>query len=154
MLSGTDRLKTTRYSKRNLNQTKKADLSDPSLSGIEPEVSQQSYFKTTNGHSVNSSAEAAIDNWLYGASIAHNYGAKLPANEPVACGFYLPKEKIYIEYFGRQNEQNKQAVLNKRRLYKKLALALIEINDSDLKQLDKALRGKMSEFGVNLNRVK
>ena len=47
-----------------------------------------------------SKAEMLIDNWLYMAEIVHAYERKLPIEEDVYCDFYIPKGKVYIEYWG------------------------------------------------------
>jgi len=60
--------------------------------------------RATDGHMVRSKAEMLIDNWLYMAEIVHAYERKLPIEEEVYCDFYIPTGKIYIEFWGLEND--------------------------------------------------
>ena len=60
--------------------------------------------RATDGHFVRSKAEMLIDNWLYMAEIVHAYERKLPVEEDVYCDFYIPTGKVYIEYWGYDND--------------------------------------------------
>lgn len=59
--------------------------------------------RSADGHFVRSKAETLIDNWLYMAEIVHAYERKLPIEEDVYSDFYIPKGKVYIEYWGYEN---------------------------------------------------
>lgn len=45
-----------------------------------------------------------IDNWLYMAGIVHAYERKLPIEEDLYCDFYLPTGKVYIEFWGLEDD--------------------------------------------------
>ncbi len=60
--------------------------------------------RATDGHFVRSKAEMLIDNWLYMAEIVHAYERKLPVEEDAYCDFYIPTGKVYIEYWGYEED--------------------------------------------------
>ncbi|CAM3695011.1 glycerol kinase [Parendozoicomonas haliclonae] len=106
-------------------------------------------LRTTDGHMVRSKAEMLIDNWLYMAEIVHAYERKLPIEEEMYCDFYIPTGKVYIEYWGYENdarylERKKQKLA----LYKKYGFKLIELNDDDVKNLDDVLPRMLLKHGV------
>ena len=61
-------------------------------------------FRSTDGHFVRSRSEMLIDNWLYMAELVHAYERKLPIEEEVYCDFYLPVGKLYIEFWGMEED--------------------------------------------------
>ena len=61
--------------------------------------------RATDGHFTRSKAEMLIDNWLYMFEIVHAYERKLPIEENVYCDFYIPAGKVYIEYWGYENDE-------------------------------------------------
>jgi hypothetical protein len=61
--------------------------------------------RAADGHYVRSRAEMLIDNWLYMSEIVHAYERKLPIEEDVYCDFYLPVGKVYIEFWGLENDE-------------------------------------------------
>ena len=105
--------------------------------------------RATDGHLVRSKAELLIDNWLYMAEIVHAYERKLPIEEEVYCDFYIPTGKIYIEFWGLENDpkyaKRKEA---KKAIYKKYNFKLIELNDDDVYNLDDILPRELLKFGV------
>ncbi|MGI9276924.1 MAG: hypothetical protein ACR2PT_19020 [Endozoicomonas sp.] len=106
-------------------------------------------LRTADGHMVRSKAEMLIDNWLYMAEIVHAYERKLPIEEDVYCDFYIPTGKVYIEYWGYENDEK---YLNRKekklQIYKKYGFSLIELNDEDVKNLDDILPRLLLKFGV------
>jgi hypothetical protein len=105
--------------------------------------------RAADGHFVRSKAEMLIDNWLYMAEIVHAYERKLPIEEEVYCDFYIPTGKVYIEYWGYENDpkylaRKKQKV----ELYKKYGFNLIEIEDKDVQNLDDILPRLLLKHGV------
>jgi len=60
--------------------------------------------RATDGHMVRSKAEMLIHNWLYMAEIVHAYERKLPIEEEIYCDFYIPTGKVYIEFWGLEND--------------------------------------------------
>ncbi len=105
--------------------------------------------RATDGHMVRSKAEMLIDNWLYMAEIVHAYERKLPIEEEVYCDFYIPTGKVYIEFWGLENEPKyaKRKEI-KKDIYKKYGFKLIELTDDDVFNLDDVLPKMLLKFGV------
>jgi hypothetical protein len=105
--------------------------------------------RTTDGHWVRSKAEMLIDNWLYMAGIVHAYERRLPIEEEVYSDFYIPAGKVYIEYWGRENDAKYLARRKaKQELYRRYGLNLIELTDEQIKNLDDELPKLLVKFGV------
>ena len=105
--------------------------------------------RATDGHMVRSKAEMLIDNWLYMAEIVHAYERKLPIEEDMYCDFYIPTGRVYIEYWGYENEPKYLARKKlKQDLYKKYEFNLIELLEEDVKNLDDVLPRMLLKFGV------
>lgn len=105
--------------------------------------------RSTDGHWVRSKAEMLIDNWLYMAEIVHAYERKLPVEEDIYCDFYIPTGKIYIEYWGyEENDKYTARKKIKQEIYSKYGFSLIELVDSDVQNLDDILPAKLLKFGV------
>ena len=105
--------------------------------------------RATDGHMVRSKAEMLIDNWLYMAEIVHVYERKLPIEEEVYCDFYIPTGKIYIEFWGLENDPKyaKRKEI-KREIYKKYNFKLIELTDAEVFNLDDVLPRLLLKHGV------
>ena len=105
--------------------------------------------RATDGHMVRSKAEMLIDNWLYMAEIVHAYERKLPIEEEVYCDFYIPTGKIYIEFWGLENDPKyaKRKEI-KREIYKKYDFKLIELTDEEVFNLDDILPRLLLKHGV------
>ncbi|MCP8615243.1 glycerol kinase [Salirhabdus salicampi] len=105
--------------------------------------------RTADGHYVRSRAEMLIDNWLYMSEIVHAYERKLPVEEDIYTDFYLPVGKVYIEYWGLEDDPKyaarKQEKLN---IYEKYGFNLIELHDTDIQNLDDILPKKLLKFGI------
>ena len=106
-------------------------------------------YRTEDGHYVRSKAELIIDNWLYNKAIVHAYEKKLPTEENLLSDFYIPQKNIYIEYWGYENEDKylKRKKI-KQNIYKKYDFNLIELNDSDIQNLDDILPKLLLKFGI------
>jgi very-short-patch-repair endonuclease len=105
--------------------------------------------RATDGHYVGSKAQMLIDNWLYMAEIVHAYERKLPIEENVYCDFYIPTGKVYIEYWG-DNDDPKYLAHKQKKLavYEKYGFKLIELNNADVQHLDDILPRLLLKFGV------
>lgn len=105
--------------------------------------------RSADGHMVRSKAEMLIDNWLYMAEIVHAYERKLPIEEDVYCDFYIPTGKVYIEYWGYENEPKYLARKKKKiELYNRYGFNLIELQDKDVQNLDDVLPRLLLKYGV------
>jgi hypothetical protein len=106
-------------------------------------------YRTEDGHYVRSKAELIIDNWLYNKAIVHAYEKKLPTEENLLSDFFIPQKNIYIEYWGYENEDKylKRKKI-KQKIYKKYDFNLIELNDSDIQNLDDVLPKLLLKFGI------
>lgn len=105
--------------------------------------------RTADGHYVRSKAEMLIDNWLYMSEIVHAYERKLPIEEDVYCDFYLPNGKVYIEYWGYEDDEKYLSRKNaKLQIYEKYGFNLIELNEGDIQNLDDILPKKLLKFGI------
>ena len=113
---------------------------------VAPEAAK---YRATDGHFVRTNAEMLIDNWLYMAEIVHAYERKLPIEEDVYCDFYIPTGKIYIEYWGYDNDPKYLARKQKKlAIYEKYGFKLIELCDEDVQNLDDILPRLLLKFGV------
>ncbi|MBN2825103.1 MAG: hypothetical protein JXQ76_07270 [Campylobacterales bacterium] len=83
------------------------------------------------------------------AELVHAYERKLPIEEEVYCDFYLPSGKVYIEYWGMEEDakylQRKQA---KKAIYEKYNFNLIELSDEDVLNLDDVLPRLLLKFDI------
>ncbi len=105
--------------------------------------------RSADGHMVRSKAEMLIDNWLYMAEIVHAYERKLPIEEDVYCDFYIPTGRVYIEYWGYENDPKYLARKKKKiDLYNKYGFNLIELQDKDVQNLDDILPKLLLKHGV------
>ncbi|MEA5471144.1 hypothetical protein [Spirulina sp. 06S082] len=109
-------------------------------------------FRTTDGHWVRSKAEVMIDNWLYMAELVHAYERRLPIAEEVYCDFYIPSGKVYLEYWGYENDSKYlDRKREKQRIYQQYELNLIEIVDENVRDLDDFLPRILLTFGVQVS---
>ena len=105
--------------------------------------------RAMDGHMVRSKAEMLIDNWFYMADIAHAYERKLPIEESAYCDFYIPSGKVYIEYWGYENDSTYLTrKKEKTALYNKYNFNLIELKDEHVQNLDDILPRLLLEFGI------
>lgn len=134
-----------------------ADVKGLSISSKESKRPQDSDFRdkfkaehrATDGHFTRSKAEMLIDNWLYMFEVVHAYERKLPIEEEVYSDFYIPTGKVYIEYWGYENNPKYLArKKQKKEIYKKYDFNLIELEDKDVQNLDDVLPRLLLKFGV------
>ena len=114
-------------------------------------------FRCKDGHYVRSKGEMLIDNFLYDKNLLHAYEKKpfLTEENEVdkkrTSDFYLPKGKIYIEFWGLETKSYKESRELKTVLYEKNKLKLIELEDSDIKNLEDILTLKLAKQGVRVD---
>lgn len=108
-------------------------------------------LRTKDGHMVRSRAEVIIDNALYDYKLAHAYERKLPIEEDIYSDFFIPTENVYIEFWGMESDP-KYAERKKTKLeiYKKYDFKLIELNNSDISNLDDHLPKKLLKYGIKV----
>lgn len=107
--------------------------------------------RTSDGHYVRSRAELLIDNFFYRNGIVHAYEKKLNIDEPMYCDFYLPEKKIYVEFWGlEENAKYLERKKKKLELYAKYDFTLIELRDADLENLDEVLEAKLRRLGITV----
>ncbi len=106
-------------------------------------------LRCQDGHLVRSRAEMLIDNWLYMEGIAHAYERKLPVEEEMYCDFYIPSGKVYIEFWGMENDPKyMKRKKTKLEIYNKYDFNLIELTDSDIENLDDSLPKLLLKYNV------
>lgn len=107
--------------------------------------------RTKDGHFVRSRAEVIIDDTLYDYGLVHAYEKKVPIEEELYTDFYLPNGKVYIEFWGMENDpkylKRKKVKLE---IYKKYDLKLIELGDNDISNLDDHLPKKLLKYGIKV----
>jgi phage antirepressor YoqD-like protein len=106
-------------------------------------------LRTPDGHYVRSRAEILIDDFLYKNGIVHAYERRVNIDEEMYCDFYIPTQKLYIEFWGlEENEQYAERKKKKLELYAKYNLKLIEVNNSDIENLDERLASKLRKHNI------
>ena len=103
-------------------------------------------YRTEDGHWVRSKAELIIDNWLYRGRIVHAYERRVPIEEKLLCDFFIPIGKVWIEYWGIEDEKYLKRKELKKDLYKKYDKNLIELTDKDIENLDDILPLKLRPY--------
>ena len=109
-------------------------------------------YRTQDGHRVRSKAEAMVDDYLYNNGVAHAYERRLPGiDEEVISDFYLPAGKVFIEFWGmEENEKYKERKKKKLAIYADNNFNLIEMNDKDIETIDDILPRKLKKFGIKI----
>lgn len=115
-------------------------------------------YRTKDGHYVRSKAELTIDDSLYLWGIAHAYEKKLPnTKENVYSDFHIPSgngrpDAFYIEYWGLENDEQYNRRKNKKiEIYRELGLKLIQLNDSDIKNIEDSLQKHMLKHRIKVS---
>lgn len=107
-------------------------------------------LRATDGHMVRSRAELLIDNWLYMQQIVHAVERKLPVEEDALCDFYLPKGKVYIEFWGMERDPKYAARMReKKAIYVKYEMNLVELGDAEIESLDDVLPRLLLKYGID-----
>jgi hypothetical protein len=123
-------------------------LEDASLNNQEFRQKFPATNRTKDGHLVRSKAETIIDNWIYEAKIVHAYERKLPIEEEVYCDFWIPTGKVYIEYWGLEDQDYLARKEKKLSIYRKHNFNLIQLSDTDIANIDDVLPAKLREYGI------
>lgn len=109
-------------------------------------------YCSQDGHRVRSRAELVIDDWLYQHRIVHAYERMLPVEEAIVCDFWLPESRVYIEYWGMEQDPEYAArKREKKSVYQKYEMRLVEVGDQELKSLEDHLPRLLRRFGVEID---
>jgi hypothetical protein len=128
---------------------KKVEETEKSIEELSFREKFEAKHRSADGHFVRSKAEMLIDNWLYMAEIVHAYERKLPIEEDVYSDFYIPTGKVYVEYWGYENDVKYLARKQKKiEIYKKYGFNLIELCDKEVQNLDDYLPRLLLKYGV------
>ena len=128
---------------------KSADASGGAASADDFRKKFPADFRATDGHYVRSKAEMLIDNFLYTNGIVHAYERKLPVEEDVLCDFYLLTGRVYIEFWGLENDPRYEArKREKLEVYRRHNLNLIELTDKEVSNLDDHLPRLLLEYKI------
>lgn len=106
-------------------------------------------YRTKSGHFVRSRAEVIIADYLYGEYVAFAYERRIPIEADMYCDFYLPKNKIYIEFWGyEEDEKYLKRKKKKIEIYEREKLNLIQIDNKMINNLDDFLPKELLKFGL------
>jgi hypothetical protein len=106
-------------------------------------------FRAKDGHYVRSKSEMLIDNALYDFNLVHAYERKLPIEEVVYSDFYIPTEKVYIEFWGFDEDSKYiSRKEDKLEIYKKYDFRLIQLTEKEVQNLDDNLPRLLLGFGI------
>lgn len=125
---------------------------EPTFDTDEFRKKHEAKYRTQDGHRVRSRAEAMIDDYLYNNGVAHAYERRLPGiDEEVISDFYIPAGKVFIEFWGmEENEKYQERKKKKLTIYADNNFNLIEMNDKDIETIDDVLPRKLKKFGVKI----
>ncbi len=102
-----------------------------------------------DGHSLRSTLQTSVCNWLYLAQLAHAYRRALPIEELVYADFYVPQGNVYIDCWEEELTAGEMSgKFRKREIYRELNLHHLEINAADGDRLDEVLGRGLLGFGV------
>lgn len=115
--------------------------------------------KTKKGEMVRSKSEKIIADWLTKNKIEYEYEKTitLSNNQKILSDFYLPKEEIYIEYWGMSSLNNetgesyRERKWEKQNLYKMDNIKLIELYPHHIYELDSYLHEQIKSYTENKN---
>ncbi|SKB82574.1 hypothetical protein [Maribacter arcticus] len=125
---------------------------EPTFDTDEFRKKHEAKYRTQDGHRVRSRAEAMIDDYLYNNGVAHAYERRLPGiDEEVISDFYIPAGKVFIEFWGMEENEKYQERKNKKlEIYADNNFNLIELKDKDIETIDDVLPRKLKKFGVKV----
>jgi len=89
--------------------------------------------KAKDGHILDSKSEKRIDDILSKYGIPHLVHVKYP-NSAMVCDFYLPEQKVYLEYFGLAgaSERYDERIEVKKALCEALGIRMVGIYPCDI----------------------
>lgn len=106
-------------------------------------------YRALDGHVHAGKAGLMICHWLYMSEIVHACGRRLPVEGDYRCDFYLPSLHLYLEYWGEEDAPGKlSAKLEKKAVYERNGLRLLELAPADLGRLDEVLPRRLLKYGL------
>jgi len=108
-------------------------------------------YRAIDGHWVRSKSEKIIDDYLFRNRIVHVYEKRIPG-ERWLSDFYLPDYKIWIEHWGRDDEDYKIKRQQKKKSYQKHGFSdkLIETTEQEIGSAEDVLEEKLLKMGVKI----
>lgn len=104
-------------------------------------------FKCIDGHVVRSKGEVLVDNHLSRLGIAHEYEDTIQVQgKKIKYDWYLPKYKVYLEYWGYFGKNYMRRKEEKIKLYRKGNISLISIEDVMLEDIYSHLEHQLKRF--------
>lgn len=132
-----------------LGESAEGDLFGDPEREIRVDVEGSKALRALDGHVLASKARLMICHWLYMSEIVHAVGRRLPVEGDYRCDFYLPALQLYLEYWGDENAPGQiSAKLEKRAVYERHGLKLLELDAEDLPRLDEVLPRKLLKHGL------
>jgi predicted nuclease of restriction endonuclease-like RecB superfamily len=114
---------------------------------------QVTSFKCIDGHVVRSKGELIIDNHLHRLGIKHEYERTIRVRgNPIKYDWYIPKEDVYIEYWGFYGKEYEKRKAEKLNLYRKGKLKLISIENEMFDNIYHNLEKELKKY-INLKEV-
>jgi len=94
-----------------------------------------------------------IDDYLYECGIVHAYEREVKnIKEKVLCDFFIPAknggESVYIEYWGKEDEDYDLRKVDKKEIYVQNSLNLIELENEHIFSLDDHLPRMLLKFKI------
>ena len=110
-------------------------------------------YRTKDGHRVRSRGEQMIDDYLYECGLVHAYEREVKnIKETVLSDFFIPGrnggEAVYIEYWGKDDEKYDLRKEEKKEIYKRNNLNLIELENKHIYSLDDFLPRMLLKFKI------
>jgi len=108
-------------------------------------------YRCADGHEVRSLSEQTIDNWLFSHKIVHSYEPIIHIPEKMIPDFEISGKdgQVYLEFWGMLDDPiYKMRMQKKLEIYAKYKLPLIELNITDLQNLDFVLSKKLRQKGI------
>jgi len=119
----------------------------------EVKKAQVTSFKCLDGHVVRSKGELIIDNHLHRLGIKHEYERTIRVRgNPIKYDWYLPKQDVYIEYWGFYGTEYEKRKAEKLNLYRKGNLKLISIENEMFNDIYPKLEKELKKY-TNLKEI-
>ncbi len=103
-----------------------------------------------DGHCFVDPGLTRICDWLYLAGVVHACGQRLPVELPLRADFWLPRDKVYIEFWSALGGADQlKTRMQRADIYRELKLQVIDVHPEDLTVLHEFLPRRLSEQGVH-----